>query len=195
MWYSDANGQHSVIAGECPSCRGVFLLHDDVEHRETGTPGEVTAFNTNEFLLWPRASARPRLTKDIPEAYASLYNESALILIDSPRASAMLSRRCMQQLLREEVKVPDLRNLYREIEWTLEHGGLPSYVNDVLHEPRILGNLGAHPTKDPEGDYIEVLPGEADWMLDVLETMFDYLFVAKAKTAAMKAALRDRLGN
>ncbi len=40
-----------------------------------------------------------------------------------------------------------------------------------------------------------MLPGEADWMLDVLETMFDYFFVAKAKTAAMKAALRDRLGN
>jgi len=42
----------------------------------------------------------------VPEQYASLAREAGLILADSPRASAVLSRRCLQQLLRNEAKAP-----------------------------------------------------------------------------------------
>lgn len=194
MWYSDPKGQHSVRVALCPSCRGVFLLHDDIERRPTDVPGEVSAITTNEFVLLPRVSARPHVDATVPEPYARLYNEAALIVTDSPRASAMLTRRCLQHLLREEAHVPDLPNLYKEIEWTIEHAGLPDYITDSLHEPRVVGNMGAHPTKSGEGEYIEVKAGEAEWMLDVLDSLFEFYFIAKARAAARKAELAKRLG-
>jgi hypothetical protein len=172
----------------------VFLLHDDIEHLATGVGGEVSASMTNEFVLLPRTSSRPPLSKDVPEPYAGLYAEAALILEDSPRASAMLSRRSLQHLLREQAHAPDLHNLHAEIEWTVEHADLPGYMKSSLHSPRIVGNMGAHPTKNEEGEYNEVVPGEADWMLDILDSLFEFWFVAPARDAARQAGLAERTG-
>jgi hypothetical protein len=42
-------------------------------------------------------SSRPPISPDVPEPHRSLATETGLILSDSPRASAALSRRCLQQ--------------------------------------------------------------------------------------------------
>ncbi len=194
MFYSDADSeQHRVAAVACPDCNGIFLTHNDFSVVDGPDSGTARFIEGAEFILLPRVSSRPRLSSDVPEPYASLYNEAALILADSPRASAILSRRCLQHLLREEAHAPNLKTLYDEIEWTIANAGLPGYITDSLHEPRVVGNMGAHPTKSDEGEYIEVKAGEADWMLDVLDSLFEFYFIAKARAATRKAELAERL--
>ena len=193
MSYDDS-GQHSrVKAVSCPECHGVFLTHMKVHY---GAPdgGATTAVETAEFILWPRVSSRPPISRDVPEQYASLAREAGLILADSPRASAALSRRCLQQLLRNEAKAP-ANTLYHEVEWALANADLPSRAKRSLHSLREIGNMATHPNKGPDSsDYLEVEPGEADWTLDVLDDLLDHYFVGPALDAARRADLAAKLG-
>ena len=194
MFYNDSDREsHRVAAARCPACNGMFLLHSDMSYEATGR-GEASAHFSSEFVLWPRVSSRAPIPADVPEEYASLAREAGLILTDSPRASAALSRRCLQQLLRKKAGAPP-SDLYHEIEWTIQNAGLPSHASDSLHSLREIGNMAAHPNMSTAtGDYIEVERGEADWTLDTLEGLFDFFFVEPAKSAARKAALEAKLG-
>jgi hypothetical protein len=43
------------------------------------------------------------------------------------------------------------------------------------------------------GEIVEVAPGEAEWNLDVLESLFDFYFVQPALAARRKAELNKKL--
>lgn len=61
---------------------------------------------------------------------------------------------------------------------------LPSDIADGLHVLREFGNFAAHPLKDAAtGMIVDVEPGEAEWMLDIIERLFDLYFVGPALTA------------
>jgi len=63
-----------------------------------------------------------------------------------------------------------------------------------LDAVRNIGNFAAHPMKSQStGEIVPVEPGEAEWNLDVLESLFDFHFVAPAKTKARKDALNKKL--
>jgi hypothetical protein len=192
MWYTPQDGKmRRVSAVACPRCEGVMLLHSDITLTESA-PGEASQTEENVFLLLPRSSGRKPLPPEVIEPYRSLYEEAALILQDSPRASAALSRRCLQQLLRDEVHV-EKGDLYNEIEWALNNAHLPSYVSDPLHDLRRIGNMAAHPNKSTAtGDTLEVEPNEAEWTLDTLDVLFGHLFVEPARLVARRAALAAR---
>ena len=194
MFWQDQGVQARVEAVACPECRGVFLLHSHFETQDGGEPGTATWRDLDSAVLWPRVSSRQPVPPEVPEQYASLAREAGLILPDSPRASAALSRRCLQQLLRNEAEAPPGK-LYFEIEWALANAGLPSRATRSLHSLREIGNMAAHPNMGPESDdYLEVEPGEADWTLDVLDDLFDHFFVGPALEAARRAALDAKLG-
>lgn len=111
----------------------------------------------------------------------------------SPKASAALSRRCLQHVLREKAGVKK-GNLYDEIEEIVSSGKLPSDLAEALHHVRVIGNFAAHPEKSTStGEIVDVEPGEAEWTLDVLESLFDYYFVRPAKLAERKKALDQKL--
>jgi len=194
MFYDDTNGgHHTVEAVACPECKGVFLTHSDMTFSDGPEPGTATSTDSNIFVLLPRVSSRGPAPESVPKSYADLYSEAALILTDSSRASAAMSRRCLQQLLRDEAHAPH-GTLHSEIEWALKNANLPPYATESLHDLRDIGNFAAHPNKSTAtGDYLEVQPGEADWTLDTLDALFGHYFVGPAKTAARKAALTERL--
>jgi hypothetical protein len=193
IYYRDRQGANQQVeAVECPRCEGVILVHSTPTTKERGD--SLYSLPTNEFILFPRTSGRKALPPEVPEPYAGLYREAALIVGDSPRASAALSRRCLQHLLREEAHAPK-GDLYNEIEWTINNAQLPHYCTDSLHELREIGNMAAHPNKSSAtGDYMEVEPGEAEWTLDTLDALFGFYFIEPAKTAARKAALSAKTG-
>jgi hypothetical protein len=181
---TDTNVRLNLRQAACPKCKRVILMADEYGH-----DGSLVGY----LMLYPRAPLRP-LPPEVPEPFAGLFSEAALTLPDSPRASAALSRRCLQQLLRAEGKVP-AGTLFDEIEHVLTGGLLPSHLAGGLHSLRELGNMAAHPTKSKStGDIVDVEPGEAEWTLDVLEGLFDFYFVQPAKTVARKAALDAKLG-
>ena len=196
MFYNDGHGgHHTVEAVACPECEGIFLTHSDMTITDGPEPGTATTSESGTFVLLPRVSSRPPIPPDVPEQYASLAREAGLILADSPRASAALSRRCLQQLLRNEAKAPPGK-LFHEIEWAIADADLPSRSKRSLHALREIGNMAAHPNQGPDSDdYLEVEPGEADWTLDVLDDLFDHYFVGPALEATRQAALAAKLGN
>lgn len=121
------------------------------------------------------------------------YNEACLILTLSPKASAALSRRCLQNILREKagVKKGDLAN---EIQQVIDSNKLPSHLSESIDAIRNIGNFAAHPLKSTAtGEIVEVEPGEAEWLLDVLEALFDFYFVQPAILQAKRDALNKKL--
>jgi hypothetical protein len=61
---------------------------------------------------------------------------------------------------------------------------------------RLIGNFAAHPIKSKSsGEIVDVEPGEAEWNLDVLESMFDFYFVQPQVLAQKKTALNKKLSD
>ena len=115
------------------------------------------------------------------------------MLSDSPKASAALSRRCLQNLLRQAVKLKPGK-LADEIQHVIDHGKLPSSLAESIDAIRRIGNFAAHPTKTQRsGEIMPVEPGEAEWNLDVLESLFDFYFVQPEAIRKKREALNQRL--
>lgn len=147
------------------------------------------------IMAWPRGISRAPLPPSVPQKYADDYREACLVLTDSPKASAALSRRCLQLLLRDEAKVAP-SDLSKEIDAVLAVNVLPASTAQAIDAVRHLGNFAAHPNKSTNtGEIIPVEPGEAEWSLDVLEALFDHYFVQPALLAAKKAALNQKLAD
>jgi hypothetical protein len=118
-----------------------------------------------------------------------------LVLTDSPKASAALSRRCLQHVLRDRGGV-QAGNLADEIDQVVKNQTLPGGVADALDAVREIGNFAAHPSKSTSsGAVIDVEPDEADWNLDVVEALMDIYYVQPARMAAKKAALNKKLAD
>jgi Domain of unknown function (DUF4145) len=150
---------------------------------------------TGSRLVNPKTSGRAPISADVPQKYAEDYKEACLVLADSAKASAALSRRCLQLLLRDEAKVKH-QDLFTEIQELLDRRTLPSHIADSLDAVRVIGNFAAHPMKSQStGEIVPVEPGEAEWNLDALESVFDFYFVAPARTKARKDALNKKLAD
>ncbi len=154
---------------------------------------QVPGQEGKERLVHPPGIARAPLSPDVPSEFADNYREACLVLADSPKASAALSRRCLQHVLREAAKTKE-RDLAKQIDEVLP--SLPSYLTQMIDTVRVMGNFAAHPMKSTNtGEIIDVEPGEAEWLLDTLESAFDFYFVqpaeAKRKRDAINAKLAD----
>jgi hypothetical protein len=148
-----------------------------------------------EMLIQPKGIARSPLPPEIPEEFAADYREACLVLVDSPKASAALSRRCLQHLLWGKAAVIDKpTDLGKEIDQVLASKTLPSDLADAIDAIRQVGNFAAHPMKSTDtGLILDVEPGEAEWLLDVLESLFDFYFVRPVQLAAKREALNKKL--
>ncbi len=178
---------------ECPSCKELIVKltrYDDITLTDS-----VYEFGNEVQVVQalPKGHGRQPCPKEIPDSLREDYQEAALVLADSPKASAALSRRCLQHLLRDTCKVKP-SSLHNEIEELLKRSELPSYISKSLDAIRNIGNFAAHPTKsDKSGEILDVEPGEAEWNLDVLEALFDFYFVQPAELEKKKAALNKKL--
>jgi hypothetical protein len=144
-------------------------------------------------LMWPKGIARAPLSTDVPEQFSDDYREACLVLTDSPKASAALSRRCLQVLLRGVAKVKP-SDLSREIDEVISSKSLPSHLAQAIDAIRNIGNFAAHPVKSTNtGEVVDVEPGEAEWLLDVLEGLFDFYFVQPAILQKKKDGLNKKL--
>jgi hypothetical protein len=145
-----------------------------------------------EYVAWPLRSARP-VPSEVPEHIRGDYSEAALVLNLSPKASAALSRRCLQTILREAGGASQ-HDLSQQIDAVIPN--LPTYIAGSVDAIRNIGNFAAHPLKDTASNQIlEVEPGEAEWNLEVLEMLFDFYYVLPAQADKRKAALDAKLAS
>lgn len=147
---------------------------------------------TNDRLLaYPRGISRSPLPAEVPPEFAGDYNEACRVLADSPKASAALSRRCLQHLLREKASATQ-HNLIDQISHVMP--SLPSHLAEMIDSVRVMGNFAAHPMKSTNtGEVLDVEPGEAEWLLDTLEELFDHYLVKPALIQQKRTAINGKL--
>lgn len=189
----DATSQWTLYRRTCPECgKFIFSLYEEYD-RYRGIQSIILYHRNREIPCYPKVPSRTPLGKEVPPEYSQDYYEACLILGDSPKASAALSRRCLQHILREKAGVK-MGNLAGEIQQVLDAGNMPSHLLESLDAIRNIGNFAAHPIKSTaSGEIIDVEPGEAEWNLDVLESLFDYFFVQPAKLKVKREALNVKL--
>jgi Domain of unknown function (DUF4145) len=135
------------------------------------------SFSTKSMARWqlrPQSSARP-FPDYIPAPLIADYTEACLIRDLSPKASATLSRRCLQGMIRDF--------------WGVKKGTLAEEINGIKDkvEPAIwaaidavrkIGNIGAHMEKDINL-VIDVDPDEAQMLIQLVEVLFEEWYIAK----------------
>jgi len=131
------------------------------------------------------------LDNSIPEIYRNDFKAACAELAVSPKASAAISRRLLQHILREEYKK---RSLDKKIEEFIHLGHIPSHISEAVDAVRNLGNFAAHPLKDSStGEIVDVEPGEAEWLLEVMKALFDFTFVQPQKIQERRNKLNQKL--
>jgi hypothetical protein len=144
-------------------------------------------------MAYPQSASLRPLPAEIPDPYRRDFEEGVAVLSLSPKASAALSRRNLQAVIRDKAGIKG-RDLNAEIQAMIDSGAVPSFITEGLDAVRNIGNFAAHPIKSAStGEIVDVEPGEAEWNLDVLESMFDFYFVQPALTAKRRAALDAKL--
>ena len=189
----DPDGHWGTIERKCSACdRLIVELVLSKEMWHTGS-GWVHSGEILRYLVRPKSANRTPPSPEVPKKFATDYVEGCLVLADSPKASAALSRRCLQNILREVAKVKP-SDLASEIQEVINSGKLPTHIVESLDAVRVIGNFAAHPIKaTASGEIVDVEAGEAEWNLDTLEALFDFYFVQPALVQKKRAALNNKL--
>ena len=199
---------------KCPHCLDSF--HEQLERTRVGNGPEGSWFinhqlcpgcgksiiilekasqgNRTYSVVFPKGTAREPIPGEVDDpTVINDYTKAVLVMDDSPEASAALSRRCLQHILREKAHTKN-RDLADQIQEVIDSKTLPSAIADNLDAVRVTGNFAAHPTKSTNtGAIIDVEPHEAEWDLEVLEQLMDFYFVQPAKAQKRKDAINAKL--
>ncbi|MEL0569311.1 DUF4145 domain-containing protein [Citrobacter werkmanii] len=111
----------------------------------------------------------------IPQAILCDYKEACLIQELSPKASATLSRRCLQGMIRDFWKVKE-KNLFEEIKAIEEKVDADTW--HAIDAIRSIGNIGAHMEKDIDV-IIDVDRDEAALLISLIETLLNDWYVQR----------------
>ncbi|MBO9875086.1 MULTISPECIES: DUF4145 domain-containing protein [Xanthomonas] len=126
------------------------------------------------WRLYPEGAAKP-FPDYIPEAIRNDYREACLIVDLSPKASATLSRRCLQGILRDFWKVKS-GTLWHEIQQVEDKTDAVTWA--AINAVREIGNIGAHMEKDINV-IVDVDSGEAEMLIKLVETLLTEWYIAR----------------
>ena len=191
--YTNTELGKEFVHGLCPECDNFVVLLNIGKYRWVDDKGELSGIQ-QEIILYPKSAFRVT-DSAVPQEYQNAFNEANSVLPFSPKASAALSRRLLQQVIRDKYGI-DKRDLSKQIDEFLKLPNLPSELSGAVDAIRQVGNFAAHPLKYTNtGEIVEVENGEADWILDVLEQLLDYAFVQPAKLQTRRDELNRKLAS
>ena len=167
---------------ECKKLSLKLYLHEALVNNRSGYLKLGQTLLSWELL--PESSAK--LQPDyIPAPIVEDYTEACRIRKLSPKASATLSRRCLQGMIRDFCGIKE-NTLFAEIETLRQQaddGELPSQVLsdtiDAIDTVRKIGNIGAHMGQDID-KIIAVEPNEAQKLIELIELLFHEWYVQRA---------------
>jgi hypothetical protein len=167
----------------CPSCDKHTI---ELRHLQSGKWTRIL----------PRGSSRPPVPVEVPKHIANDYTEACEVLPISAKASAALSRRCLQTMLHEHGY--KARDLAQEIQLILDEKdttkAIPITLRQSIDGIRHFGNFSAHPITDVTTlQIIDVEPGEAEQCLETTEEMFQHFYVRPELAKKRKAELDAKL--
>jgi hypothetical protein len=187
LWQENADGRRSLISTfiVCPNpdCRK-FTLTAALRESKSGQGNEVLGQTLQSWNLVPSSSAKS-FPSYIPKTILSDYQEACYIRDLSPKASATLSRRCLQGILRDFWQVKPGR-LVDEIDQINDR--VDPLTWGAIDALRKLGNIGAHMEKDINL-IVDVDPQEAELLIGLIETLLKEWYVGREERKARMGAL------
>jgi hypothetical protein len=184
----DANGCWYYRTAICPGCNRATITigRESFQGYPLMSPRQV----------YPIGASRGPVPPEVPSKIAEDYIEACNVLPISPKASAALSRRCLQNILHAHGYRD--RDLAKEIDLLLNETdprkALPLMLQETIDGVRNFGNFSAHPIDDKTSlQVIDVEEHEAEWCLEILEECFQHFYVGPAMARIKKAALNTKL--
>lgn len=180
--------QLSAVRCANSSCNEVWLhggLHRWDHYNRAGSAPEPVDPAIQEAVLRPSAKGKPQ-PNYIPEPLRRDYEEACAIRDLSPKASATLSRRCLQGMIRDfcGISLPTLAREIGELKKRVDANGAPKGVEaetmDAIDAVRSIGNIGAHMESDINV-IVDVETGEAQALIELIELLFEDWYIAKHK--------------
>lgn len=173
----------------CPECARLFFLLHDVK---LGAGNAIVLIRSTE-VMWPKKTNARLAPPDVDETAAADFNEAAAVLSISPKASAALGRRCLQYVLRSKGEFTQ-KDLAVQIDAAIASPGLSQPLKNAIDAIRNVGAFATHPMKHTNsGEIVAVETGEAEWVLDTLESLFDHYYVQPAALARKRVELNKKL--
>jgi len=176
-----------------PEC-GRFSLSATL--REIASPfrpsGSARPVYTNRPILrqWsliPESKAKS-FPNYIPKPILDDYREACLIRDLSPKASATLSRRCLQGIIRDfwrgKIKPGRLANEIEQLEDKVDDD-----TWKAIDGVRSVGNIGAHMEEDINV-IVDVEPNEAQLLVELIEILLKDWYVAREQKRLHLEAIR-----
>lgn len=148
----------------CPNCQKYTV-------KASGISGQSDTLN---LCIRPRSLAK-QFPDYVPQAIRNDYEEAYAIVNLSPKASATLSRRCLQGMIRDFFEVKE-KTLYAEIDAIKDQ--IPPKQWAVLDGVRKIGNIGAHMEKDINC-IVDIDPEEAEKLLKLIELLIDQWYIQR----------------
>lgn len=148
---------------KCPSCDKVTIIADG-----------KGLLSEKQYFIHPTSNAK-QFPEYVPEAIRNDYEEACEILYHSPKASATLSRRCLQGMIRDfhgisKSRLIDEINALKSL--------IPAPQWSAIDAVRKLGNIGAHMEKDVN-TIVDVEPEEAEKLIKLIELLIDKWYIAR----------------
>ena len=166
-----------------PACRRFTLTATLKEVKSVFRPdGSGRPYHSDlpvlrQWDLIPESKAKP-FPNYIPKPILDDYSEACLIRALSPKASATLSRRCLQGIIRDFWQVkPD--RLAREIEQIKDKVDVDTWK--AIDGVRNIGNIGAHMEEDINV-IVDVEPSEAQLLVELIEILLKDWYLAREQT-------------
>jgi len=196
----DVGTQTTAIACQNRECKKVFLQLNIHHGKHDGNYNWRAGDKIQEWILIPESSAKPQ-PEFIPEPLRDNYLEACRIRDLSPKASATLARRCLQGMIRDFCGISkatldaEIKELRARVDADKAPRGVTPESVDAIDHVRGVGNIGAHMEKDINL-IIEIDAGEAQVLIELIETLFDEWYVARdtreKRFAGIKALGEDK---
>lgn len=172
----------------CPNkdCKKLNLAVKLTKSTQNNRWDWTEAENIETWQLLPESAAKPQ-PNYIPQQLVSDYVEACRIKDLSPKASATLSRRCLQGLIRDfwGIKKDTLKLEIDELE---QH--VSEEVWGAIDAVRSVGNIGAHFEKDVN-IIVEIEPEEANLLLSLIEDLFTDWYVVRHERQERQRRIKE----
>jgi len=193
---------------ECPHCRAELTAKPHVFALGIDQDGTWQVSNTRcpvcdrlivnlctkegcTYPAWPVSSTRALLSDDVPTDYSDDYHTAEQIIFFSPEASAALSRRSLHIFLATQVRAGH-GGLADQIRQATLAPDLPAYLKQALSKLAAIAKLETDSPKSLHPEALSAVePGEAEWLLDVLQSLYDLYFVEPARMQRKQDALEE----
>lgn len=194
----DPTPKYDLILVLCASCGQDVLFVRKWNWALTKERGDGDTWQTSHWLKQVHPSSRSaKQHAHTQELYLKDYRAACETLQASPEASACMSRRCLQNVLKDQGYLQ--KDLALQIDALLRESdpkkALPISLHRCIDAVRGFGNFGAHTQRNIHSlEIIEVEPGEAEWCIEITEQLFEHYFERPQQIAAKIASANSKFG-